>query len=302
MMKLGVHVLPRFPKDTTDRNRTSPFAFTGNKFEFRMLGSAISIACAEHHAEHRGGRRAPPVCRRAGGCGGLRRPRCTTLIQRDHQAITSASSSTATATTTTWLVEAEKRGLLNSEDHPGLRCPTLLDEKNVELFTKHKVYTATEMQSRVGDPAGELLQDHAHRSADHGWIWSSKQILPACHRYIGRACGYRVARRRPFGVDCAGWKQALVTSCPDLTDRLRCSKRAHALEAGGRRRAGLRRREGSDLTIMMPSFRQWKQLRAIADELETLVGKKLLAVPDLRRYAVLAYNRSLTALHSLLRV
>ena len=65
-MEIGVHVLPHFPKDTTDRNRTSPFAFTGNKFEFRMLGSTVSIAVPEHHAQHRRCRRARPVRRRAG--------------------------------------------------------------------------------------------------------------------------------------------------------------------------------------------------------------------------------------------
>ena len=64
-MKLGVDVLPKFNRDTTDRNRTSPFAFTGNKFEFRMLGSSNSIAC-EYYAEQCGGRKSENLCRQTG--------------------------------------------------------------------------------------------------------------------------------------------------------------------------------------------------------------------------------------------
>ncbi len=77
-LKLGADVLPRFFRDTTDRNRTSPFAFTGNKFEFRMLGSSNSIACAQHHAEYRRGR-SPCGCLQMSwrGTADLRSAACT---------------------------------------------------------------------------------------------------------------------------------------------------------------------------------------------------------------------------------
>ena len=146
MLKIGVHVLPHFPKDTTDRNRTSPFAFTGNKFEFRMLGSAASISDAERRFEHR--------CRRS-PCGStltnsreqkISRPLCT-ISSAIPSVRTSVSSSTATAMTQAGWRRLRSRGLLNLKTTPAC-APYLMKEKNVRLFVTHKVYSETELHAR----------------------------------------------------------------------------------------------------------------------------------------------------------
>ena len=113
LLKIGVHALPRFPKDTTDRNRTSPFAFTGNKFEFRMPGSSASIS-------------------------GI-----NVVLNTAVKRILFNGNGYDDA----WLAEAERRGLLNLRTTPEA-LPYYLADKNVALFTKHRVYTRTEMEAR----------------------------------------------------------------------------------------------------------------------------------------------------------
>ena len=145
VMKLGVHVLPKFLRDTTDRNRTSPFAFTGNKFEFRMVGSSDSIAdanptlnaiVAESFCE------AADELEKAADFDSA----CTKLIHdmmTEHQRIVFNGN----GYTSEWVEEAHKRGLF---DLPSCAeaFPRLIAEKNVELFLKHGIYTKEELFSR----------------------------------------------------------------------------------------------------------------------------------------------------------
>lgn len=144
-MKIGVHALPRFPKDTTDRNRTSPFAFTGNKFEFRMPGSSASISginvvlntavaeSLEQFADALEGSKDFEADLQA-----LIR---SVLIK--HKRILFKGNGYDEA----WIAEAERRGLLNLRTTPEA-LPYYLADKNVALFTKHHVYTRTEMEAR----------------------------------------------------------------------------------------------------------------------------------------------------------
>ena len=144
-MKIGVHTLPRFPKDTTDRNRTSPFAFTGNKFEFRMLGSAFSISgpnvilntiVSEELSQF-----ADELESAADFTSAL-----DTLVKRElkaHSRIVFNGNSYSSE----WPIEAEKRGLLNLRTTPDA-LPYFISDKNVALFTKHKVFTKAELFSR----------------------------------------------------------------------------------------------------------------------------------------------------------
>ena len=145
LLKIGVHALPRFPKDTTDRNRTSPFAFTGNKFEFRMPGSSASISginvvlntavaeSLEQFADALEGSKNFEADLQA-----LIR---SVLIK--HKRILFNGNGYDDA----WLAEAERRGLLNLRTTPEA-LPYYLADKNVALFTKHRVYTRTETEAR----------------------------------------------------------------------------------------------------------------------------------------------------------
>ena len=146
-LDIGAHVLPHFVKDTTDRNRTSPFAFTGNKFEFRMLGSAASVAnpnvvlntavaeaLSQFYTELEG-------------------TKPEDMEQAVHELIKSANRKhkkvifNGNGYTDEWVAEAEKRGLYNLPSTPDC-LPQLLADKNVELFTKHHVFTKEELASR----------------------------------------------------------------------------------------------------------------------------------------------------------
>ena len=145
LMKIGVHTLPKFPKDTTDRNRTSPFAFTGNKFEFRMLGSASSVSCANTVLNTSV---AEELKQFADELEGVKDFEGTLheLIKRtikEHKRIIFNGDGYDDS----WLAEAEKRGLKNLRTTPDALAH-MLDVKNVKLFTDHKVLTVPEITAR----------------------------------------------------------------------------------------------------------------------------------------------------------
>lgn len=144
-MQIGVTVLPDFNKDTTDRNRTSPFAFTGNKFEFRMLGSSESIACANVFlntvvAEELS-QFADILEKSANFKSDLHELILKTI--KEHKRIIFNGNGYDDS----WVKEAEKRGLLNLKSTPEA-LPHILDEKNVRVFEKHGVYSKVELTSR----------------------------------------------------------------------------------------------------------------------------------------------------------
>ena len=145
LMRIGVHTLPKFPKDTTDRNRTSPFAFTGNKFEFRMLGSASSVSCANTVLNTSVAEELKQFADELEGAkdfeGALH-----DLIKRvikEHKRIIFNGDGYDDA----WIAEAEKRGLKNLKTTPDALAH-MMDVKNVKLFTDHKVLTVPELASR----------------------------------------------------------------------------------------------------------------------------------------------------------
>ena len=145
-MKLGVDILPKFSKDTTDRNRTSPFAFTGNKFEFRMVGSSDSIACANIMINTAVAESLKLYADRLEGAENFPAALQELLRQtiREHKRIIFNGNGYDDA----WITEAtEKRGLLNYRTTPDC-VPHLLDEKNVRLLTSHGVLTLEELTSR----------------------------------------------------------------------------------------------------------------------------------------------------------
>ena len=179
LLRVGVHTLPKFPKDTTDRNRTSPFAFTGNKFEFRMLGSSASIsdtntvlntAVAEVLKQFADELETADDFETA----------LHSLIKRvvsKHKRIIFNGNGYDDA----WTAEAEKRGLLNLKTTPDA-LPHFIAEKNVKLFTSHKVYTEKEMYSRYEillESYCKLITIEGRTMAD----MARQEILPAVSEY-----------------------------------------------------------------------------------------------------------------------
>jgi glutamine synthetase len=144
-VRLGVDVLPKFRRDTTDRNRTSPFAFTGNKFEFRMVGSSDSIACANIMLNTAVAESLRVYADRLEGAEDFESA-LQAMIRKtiqDHKRIIFNGNGYEEA----WIREAEKRGLSNCRTTPDC-VARLLDGKNVELLTSHRVFTRAELESR----------------------------------------------------------------------------------------------------------------------------------------------------------
>ncbi|MBQ7831761.1 MAG: glutamine synthetase III [Clostridia bacterium] len=179
LLRVGVHTMPKFPKDTTDRNRTSPFAFTGNKFEFRMLGSSASVS-------------GPNTVLNTAVAESLRlfadeleqaenfETTLHELIKRtitQHKRIIFNGNGYDEA----WLKEAEKRGLLNLKTTPDAMA-YYLSEKNINLFTLHKVYTEKEMHSRyeiLTQSYCKLINIEGRTMMD----MAKKDILPSVSAY-----------------------------------------------------------------------------------------------------------------------
>ena len=147
LMEIGAHVLPHFAKDTTDRNRTSPFAFTGNKFEFRMPGSALSVAgpnvvlntaVAESLSQIYHALKDIPESERSTAIEDLLKE----LIRKHKRILYNGNGYTDA-----WVAEAEKRGLWNLKSLPDA-LPQFIAEKNIDLFTRHQIFTKEEIHSR----------------------------------------------------------------------------------------------------------------------------------------------------------
>ena len=180
-MKLGVHVLPRFQRDNTDRNRTSPFAFTGNKFEFRMLGSSNSIACANimlNSAVAESLRQFADELEKADDFNAALHDVIRRTI-REHKRIIFNGNGYDDS----WIKEAtEVRGLMNLRTTPDA-MPHLLDKKNVDMLTAHKVYSEAELKSRT-----EIMLENYVKTvnieAKTMVEMSRKMIMPAIDEYI----------------------------------------------------------------------------------------------------------------------
>ena len=179
-MKLGVDVLPKFNRDTTDRNRTSPFAFTGNKFEFRMLGSSNSIACANIMLNAAVAESLKIYADRLENADDFETALHEMIKKtiKDHKRIIFNGNGYDDE----WIKEAtEKRGLLNLRTTPDA-IPHLLDKKNVDMLTSHKVFSEAELKSRC-----EITLENYCKTvtieANTMSQMAKKEILPAIEEY-----------------------------------------------------------------------------------------------------------------------
>lgn len=195
-LKVGVHVLPRFAKDTTDRNRTSPFAFTGNKFEFRMLGSAKSIASANIVLNTAVAESLKSYADRLENVENFE-DALHALIQKtikDHKRIIFNGNGYDDE----WIKEAQARGLYNLPATPDC-LPCLIAEKNVKLFEEHKVFTRAELEARheiYFEGYCKTLNIEALTMLD----MVNKDILPAISKYVGKLCK-TAERKKSFAAD-----------------------------------------------------------------------------------------------------
>jgi len=196
IMKIGVHTLPRFAKDTTDRNRTSPFAFTGNKFEFRMLGSSeaigecnvvINTAVAQILREFADTLEASEDFEKD----------LHDLIKKtisDHKRIIFNGNGYDDA----WLREAENRGLLNLSNTPDA-LPYLISQKNIGLFTNNKVYSEEELRARyeiLSENYCKIITIEAMTLCD----MMSKDVLPAVTLF-SKEVSKAALNKKALGID-----------------------------------------------------------------------------------------------------
>ena len=193
-MKVGVHVLPRFPKDTTDRNRTSPFAFTGNKFEFRMLGSSSSISSANIILNTAVAESLKSYADRLENVENFEEA-LHALIKKtikDHKRILFNGNGYDDE----WVKEAEARGLSNLKTT--VDClPCMLDDKNVKLFEDNKVFTREELEARYEvylDSYCKTINIEARTVID----MVNKDILPAISSYIKTLSETAATKRSVF--------------------------------------------------------------------------------------------------------
>ena len=207
-LDIGAHVLPHFVKDTTDRNRTSPFAFTGNKFEFRMLGSAASVAnpnvvlntavaeaLAQFYTELEGTK--PEDMEQA----------VHELIKRairKHKKVIFNGN----GYTDEWVAEAEKRGLYNLPSTPDC-LPQLLADKNVELFTKHHVFTKEELTSRYEIKLENYVKTIGIEARTLAEM-ITKDFLPAVSTYAAEVSKNAAAKKSFMAAADTASEEALV--------------------------------------------------------------------------------------------
>ncbi len=265
--EIGVDALPNFPKDATDRNRTSPFAFTGNKFEFRMLGSADSISCtnvmmntivAQVLSEF------ADELEKADDFKSALKALLKKTIKEHKRVIFNGNGYSDE-----WIAEAEKRGLPNLVSTVDA-LPHYVDEKYVAMFEKFKVYSKTEITSRMDillENYSKVINIEALTMLD----MAKKSILPAAIEYTKEVCD-TVASMKAAGVDAA-LEVSIANKLSGLTVSL--SKAIDNLDA---KRIASKDYEDDVLKLARyyrdEIFADMQSLRAVADELEMCIPEK----------------------------
>ena len=274
VMRLGVHTLPKFPRDTADRNRTSPFAFTGNKFEFRMPGSSLSIASPNIMLNTAV---AEELSRFADILEAAERPEAEldTLIRgvmKEHGRIIYSGN----GYTNDWIEEAARRGLSNYRTVADA-LPHMCDEKNVKMFEKHRIFTEKEVRSRC-----EILTENyvtvigieASTMAE----MINREIVPSAEKYLNVLTGTYLAKKNAgFGAPVCALEERLITSISKENEKL--WKSAAALSSAT---ATLKTIEDVKVAAnfcrdtVIPAM---DEARCHADALETVVDKEFWPYP-----------------------
>ena len=275
-MEIGVNVLPSFTKDTTDRNRTSPFAFTGNKFEFRSLGSQLNIACPNIMLNTIIADELEQFADELEGKSDDFMSALNALIKRvikEHKRIIFNGDGYADS----WKAEAAKRGLTNLPTTVDA-LPHYTDEKNVKLFTKHKIYTEVEMQSRqdiILETYAKTINIEALTASD----MVKRDILPAVSSYVAElASGVATKKAISDDIPCEA-ELDIIKRLSGLQD---CAyKKLAALD-----NAIIGVKEVGEDPIEVATYYKdsvitaMTELRAVVDEMETLVSSDYWPYPS----------------------
>ena len=281
-LRLGVDTLPRFQRDTTDRNRTSPFAFTGNKFEFRMLGSSNSIACANimlNAAVASVLHRYADILESSESFDTALHELIRSVIICHKRIIFNGNGYDAA-----WLREAEEvRGLSNLRTTPDC-MPRLLDKKNIDMLTSEGVYTEAELHSRY-----EIMLENYCKTVSIEALtmadMAKKEILPAVEAYAADTAR-AAAAKRGLDPDCAcTYERGLVRRLSTLCDVIAAN--TEALED-----SMLHLHDAADVTAESCAIRddvlpRMRELRAAADEAESITSAKYWPYPT---YSELLYG------------
>ena len=272
-MKLGVDVLPAFSRDTTDRNRTSPFAFTGNKFEFRMLGSSNSIACANIMLNSAVAEILKRFADRLEGVQDFETALHALLRETicAHKRILFNGNGYDDA----WIREAAARGLSNYRTTPDC-MPHLLDKKNVEMLTAHGVYTESELRSR----SDIMLENYSKTvliEANTMVEMAKTDILPAIEAYTLDVAKTAEAKKALDAYLVCGYETKLVQKLSALTDRI--AERAEALAEAVVALHTIEGVEAEANAIRDTILGRMSELRVACDEAETLTAKKYWPYP-----------------------
>lgn len=214
-MDVGARVLPTFPKDNTDRNRTSPFAFTGNKFEFRMLGANDSIACANIMLNTIVSDRLDRYADMLDGVDAKNFGAAVTKIIRDEYSAHKRVIFNGNGYSAEWEEEAERRGLSNYKTTVDA-VPHFTDEKNTELFVRKGIYTPAEIASRrdiLLDNYSNMMSIEAETMVDI----AIKQIIPAAMSYISELTGNMI-NKKSLGIALSGCENTLVSEISTHAD------------------------------------------------------------------------------------
>ena len=274
-LDIGASVLPKLPKDNTDRNRTSPFAFTGNKFEFRMLGSGASIADANTVLNTIAAEMLDRISDRLDKAEDFKAEvkAIVSEMYRDHRRVVFNGNGYGEE----WIAEAARRGLHNFPT-AAEAVPHLLDEANVTLFEKHGIFTATELQSRCDimlDMIAKTIAIEANTMLD----MAKKDILPAVLSYAD-SLAQGMVRRKKLSVAAAVSRaeKETILRLTALADAIYDA--TAALEAKVACAATTESLADRALSYSRDVRAAMTALRTVADEAETIVGREWWPFPS----------------------
>ena len=272
LMKIGVHTLPKFPKDTTDRNRTSPFAFTGNKFEFRMLGSSASVSTPNIVLNTAVAETLKQFADVLEGVENFENA-LHELIKKtitEHKRIIFNGNGYDEA----WLAEAKKRGLLNLKTTPE-SLPYFAHEKNITLFASHRVFTEVEIRSRL-----EILQENycklIHIEACTMLDMAKKDILPCVSKYA-KVLDDTVIAKKARGSKGFAYESETLNEINELSDGAYYAMKA--LETAVAGTSSIENVEALSLYYKDEVLSKMETLRSFVDKLENLVAADYWCYP-----------------------
>ena len=274
-MDIGAKVLPHFVKDNTDRNRTSPFAFTGNKFEFRMLGSEASVAnpniilntavaeCVHQFAEQL---KDVPEDKMEDAIHELIKK---TII--DHKCVIFNGN----GYTDEWIEEAEKRGLFNLKSTPDA-LPQWIADKNIELFTKYHIFTKEEIESRYEiwlESYSKILNIESNTMVE----MVQKDFLPSVFAYIDKVAATAVAKKSVVSDVSTASEGKLIKELSQLADEI--STGLETLKADTAKALATEDPLANAKAYQTVVLSDMDELRKSVDAAETLIPDALLPYP-----------------------